>query len=68
MEETYDKLMDRLTVIRGFAELLLEGSFGPVTTDQRRILFEVVLEADELNALLHQAAPSFTTPGSTPRC
>ncbi len=68
MEETYDKLMDRLTVIRGFTELLLEGAFGPVTTDQRRILFEVVLEADELNALLHQAALPFTAPDATPRC
>ncbi len=68
MDRTFDRLMDRLTVIRGFTELLLEGAFGPVTPDQKRVLFETLLEADELNALLHQPGLPFTDPSATPRC
>jgi hypothetical protein len=68
MEETYDRVMDRLTVIRGFGELLQEGTFGPITSDQRRVLHELIQEADELHTLLHGSPFPLTTPGSTPRC
>lgn len=67
MEETYDRVMDRLTVIRGFGELLQEGTFGPLTPDQKRILHEMIQEADDLHALLHGNLLPFTAPGATPR-
>jgi hypothetical protein len=68
MEETYDRVMDRLTVIRGFGELLQEGTFGPLTSDQKRILHEIIQEADDLHALLHGNSLPFTVPGAIPRC
>ena len=68
MQEAYDKLIDRLTVIRGLTELLMEGTFGPLTKDQHQVLDEVVMEADELHTILHRVASRFIAPGSTPRC
>ncbi len=67
MDDSYDSLIDQLTVIRGFTELLQEGTFGPLTPDQRRILGELVLEADELHVLLDRVGfPRDLPVGSTP--
>jgi hypothetical protein len=52
-DEVFDRVVDRLTVIRGYSELLLEGTFGPITADQRRILTELLMEADDLHSIIH---------------
>jgi hypothetical protein len=50
-------LSDRMTVVLGYAELVLEENFGPLTPEQRRALFNVVVAAREMRDLLRNSAP-----------
>ncbi len=47
------RMGDRLTVILGFAELLLEGSYGPLNDEQRRVLELLVADCREAGDLFH---------------
>lgn len=66
-DEIFERLMDRLTVLRGFSERLLEGTFGPVSADQKRILGEMIFEADELRLLLFRDSSPLKAPAARPR-
>ncbi len=50
-------LSDRMTVVLGYSELALEESFGPLNSEQRRALFNVVVAAREMRDLLRSRGP-----------
>ncbi len=58
MEDDFDRMMDRLTVIVGFSELLLGDAYGPLSLEQKRILHDLVAEARDLSQELRELAPS----------
>ena len=47
------RMGDRLTVILGFAELLLGGAYGPLNDQQRRVLGLLVTDCREAGDLFH---------------
>jgi hypothetical protein len=47
------RMGDRLTVILGFAELLLEGSYGPLNEEQTRVLELLIADCREAGDLFH---------------
>ena len=46
------QLTDKLTVVLGFCELLLEDTYGPLEEKQRRVLGDVVQAARDLRDLV----------------
>lgn len=46
------QLTDKLTVVLGFCELLLENTYGPLEDQQRRVLGDVVQAAREVRDLV----------------
>ena len=52
VRETQNVLNDRVTAVLGFSELLLEESYGSLTPQQKKILFNVVLAAREVRDIL----------------
>lgn len=46
------QLTDKLTVVLGFCELLLENTYGPLEEQQRRVLDDVVQAAREVRDLV----------------
>jgi hypothetical protein len=46
------QLTDKLTVVLGFCELLLEDTYGPLEEQQRRVLGDVVQAAREVRDLV----------------
>ena len=53
-------LTDKLTVVLGFSELLMESTYGPLDARQRQILAEVVQAARDVKDLVRQTDSSFT--------
>jgi signal transduction histidine kinase len=52
-------LTDKLTVVLGFSELLMENAYGPLDARQRQILAEVVQAARDVKDLVRQTDSSF---------
>jgi hypothetical protein len=52
-----DRVADRLTIIRGFSELLRDGAFGRLTPRQRRIVETLTKEARQAALLFLQMLP-----------
>lgn len=46
------QLTDKLTVVLGFCELLLENTYGPLEEQQRRVLGDVVQAARQVRDLV----------------
>ena len=47
-----ETLTDRMTAVLGFTELLLEGAYGPLEPEQRRVLEDVVEAARDLKEII----------------
>ena len=59
VRETQSVLNDRVTAVLGFSELLLEESYGSLTPQQKKILFNVVVAAREVRDILRERNASF---------
>ena len=57
VRETQSILNDRVTAVLGFAELLLEESYGSLNPQQKKVLFNVVVAAREVRDILRQTNP-----------
>ena len=57
VRETQSILNDRVTAVLGFAELLLEESYGDLNPQQKKVLFNVVMAAREVRDILRQTNP-----------
>jgi signal transduction histidine kinase len=53
-------LTDKLTVVLGFSELLMEDAYGRLDPRQRQVLAEVVQAARDVKDLVRQTDSSFT--------
>lgn len=54
VRETQSVLNDRVTAVLGFSELLLEESYGSLTPQQKKILFNVVVAARDVRDILRE--------------
>ena len=54
VRETRSVLNDRVTAVLGFSELLLEESYGSLTPQQKKILFNVVVAARDVRDILRE--------------
>jgi hypothetical protein len=54
VRETQSILNDRVTAVLGFSELLLEESYGSLSSQQKKILFNVVVAAREVRDILRE--------------
>ena len=52
MPSDRETLTDRVTAVLGFSELLLEGAYGPLESEQRRVLEDVVEAARDLKEII----------------
>ena len=59
VRETQSVLNDRVTAVLGFAELLLEESYGSLTPQQKKILFNVVVAARDVRDILRDRNKNF---------
>lgn len=59
VRETQSILNDRVTAVLGFAELLLEESYGSLTPQQKKILFNVVVAARDVRDILRERNEKF---------
>ena len=59
VRETQSVLNDRVTAVLGFAELLLEESYGSLTPQQKKILFNVVVAARDVRDILRDRNQTF---------
>jgi hypothetical protein len=59
VREPQSVLNDRVTAVLGFSELLLEESYGSLTPQQKKILFNVVVAAREVRDILRQRAENY---------
>ncbi len=59
VRETQSVLNDRVTAVLGFAELLLEESYGSLTSQQKKILFNVVVAARDVRDILREKNEGF---------
>jgi hypothetical protein len=55
--ETQSVLNDRVTTALGYAELLLEGSYGALNPEQKKALVDVVTAAREVRDIIRTANP-----------
>ena len=55
---TAEKIFDRLTVLIMSHELLLRGSYGPLTDEQKKVLADLVARSKDIAALLREMMPS----------
>jgi len=53
-----EKIFDRLTVLIMNHELLLRGSYGPLTDEQKKVLTDLVARSKDIAALLREMMPS----------
>jgi hypothetical protein len=60
MHDERSVLTDRLTAVLGFSELLLEGAYGPLDPEQKRVLNDVVEAAKDLKELVRREAGHFS--------
>ena len=54
VRETHSLLIDRVTAVLGFSELLLEESYGGLNPQQKKVLFNVVVAAREVRDILRE--------------
>jgi hypothetical protein len=54
VRDTQSVLNDRVTAVLGFTELLLEESYGSLSPQQKKILFNVVVAAREVRDILRE--------------
>jgi hypothetical protein len=59
VRETQSLLNDRVTAVLGFAELLLEESYGSLNPQQQKVLFNVVVAAREVRDILREKNQKF---------
>lgn len=59
VRETQSLLNDRVTAVLGFAELLLEESYGSLNPQQQKVLFNVVTAAREVRDILRERNQRF---------
>jgi hypothetical protein len=59
VRETQSVLNDRVTAVLGFAELLLEESYGNLNPQQQKVLFNVVVAAREVRDILREKSETF---------
>ena len=59
VRETQSVLNDRVTAVLGFAELLLEESYGSLTPQQKKILLNVVVAARDVRDILRERNEKF---------
>jgi hypothetical protein len=59
VRETQSVLNDRVTAVLGFSELLLEESYGSLSAEQKKILFNVVSAAKEVRDILRERNAGF---------
>jgi hypothetical protein len=59
VRETQSVLNDRVTAVLGFAELLLEESYGSLTSQQKKILSNVVAAARDVRDILRERNEKF---------
>jgi hypothetical protein len=59
VRETQSILNDRVTAVLGFSELLLEESYGSLSPQQKKILFNVVVAAREVRDILRERNEKF---------
>ena len=59
VRETQSVLNDRVTAVLGFSELLLEESYGSLTPQQKKILFNVVVAARDVRDILRERNDGF---------
>jgi hypothetical protein len=59
VRETQSILNDRVTAVLGFSELLLEESYGSLSAQQKKILFNVVMAAREVRDILRERNEKF---------
>jgi len=59
VRETQSVLNDRVTAVLGFAELLLEESYGSLNPKQKKVLFNVVVAAREVRDILRERNEKF---------
>ncbi len=59
VRETQSLLNDRVTAVLGFAELLLEESYGSLNSQQQKVLFNVVNAAREVRDILRERNQKF---------
>ena len=52
-----EKIFDRLTVLIMNHELLLRGSYGPVTAEQEKVLTDLIARSKDIAALLREMMP-----------
>lgn len=52
MQTERERLSDRVTAVLGFSELLLEGAYGSLDPEQRRVLEDVVEAARDLKEMV----------------
>ena len=62
--DTQNILNDRVTAILGFTELLLEESYGSLTAEQKKVLFQVVVAAREVRDILREKKAKVLEGGS----
>ena len=55
---TAEKIFDRLTVLIMNHELLLRGTYGPLTEEQKKILTDLVARSKDIAALLRETLSS----------
>ena len=55
---TADKIFDRLTVLIMSQELLLQGSHGPLTDEQKKVLVDLLARAKDIAVLVRELTES----------
>jgi hypothetical protein len=55
---TAEKIFDRLTVLIMNHELMLRGTYGPLTDEQKKVLTDLVARSKDIAALLREILPS----------
>ena len=60
MQTDRERLTDRLTVVLGFSELLLEGAYGSLEPKQRQVLEDVVESARDLKEMIRADKGAFS--------
>jgi hypothetical protein len=59
VRETQSILNDRVTAVLGFAELLLEESYGSLNPQQKKVLFNIVVAARDVRDILRERNEKF---------
>ena len=66
MQKTYAELADRLTVLAGYCEMMLNGSFGPIPESQRQALETIFQASAGAQQILREAQSGGETPPPLP--